>query len=511
MAGKTPKKKKDKSVELAAQAGAAFEVVQRYGTAEKGHIVAYSGLDNETGKQLKRGLKKIAQSKVNPDYKEQNIKQQSGFAAEDKYVARQNAEKIISGESERVIRTDDLGRVNDPLYDHVLLSGDGMEILGSGEQMKFVGGSPKECLNKLASEKFQKYLDADATITVPSDFYDGIHKEADKKIASLSRQLEHARKSGRGDLEESLQQRIDKFQKIKSSVKDSGTTNADAIEARLHPKLSTAKDMARLSHRAGIEQAKIGALVGGGISLVRNTVAVVKGTIKPKDAARNFVADTGSGAIAGYTTAFAGSAIKAAMQNARNSYIRSLSRTNVPAAIVTCTVDVGKSLSSYLKGEISGVGFLRELGEKGTGHLAAAVFASAGQVLIPIPVVGAMVGSMIGYSLSSTYYKELMQALDDAALAHEQRLAIEAECNEACRMIKAYRADFDLAAHHYFKSHMDVFSKALKGMDEALLEGDINLFISSANSITKKLGHETQFDNFGEFQERMASSPCFTM
>ena len=43
---------------------------------------------------MQKGLKKIAKSNVNPNYKTQNIKQQAGFAAEVKYTARQNAEKL---------------------------------------------------------------------------------------------------------------------------------------------------------------------------------------------------------------------------------------------------------------------------------------------------------------------------------------------------------------------------------------------------------------------------------
>ena len=74
MPNNSSKKKKQDSIDLAAQAGAASEIVNRYGSAEKGHFVAYSGKDNEAGKELKRGLKKIAKSKVNPDYAEQNIK-----------------------------------------------------------------------------------------------------------------------------------------------------------------------------------------------------------------------------------------------------------------------------------------------------------------------------------------------------------------------------------------------------------------------------------------------------
>ena len=58
----------------AVQSGAAAEVVQRYGSAVKEHFVAFSGADNETGERLKKGLKDIAGSKVNPKYEAQNLK-----------------------------------------------------------------------------------------------------------------------------------------------------------------------------------------------------------------------------------------------------------------------------------------------------------------------------------------------------------------------------------------------------------------------------------------------------
>ena len=57
------KKSKSESIELAAQSGTAHEVVGRYGDAVKQHYVAYSGKDNEAGKTLKRGLKKLQRVK----------------------------------------------------------------------------------------------------------------------------------------------------------------------------------------------------------------------------------------------------------------------------------------------------------------------------------------------------------------------------------------------------------------------------------------------------------------
>ena len=137
-------KRKQKDILNAGVAGATYETIQRLGDAAKQHYVAYSGVDNESGKALVKGLKQIANEKINPDYKFQNIHQQAGFAAEVKEVARSNAERIIKGDSTRKIRTDDLGRVNDPLYDTVNIDADGNILDGSGTQMKFLGASEKD-------------------------------------------------------------------------------------------------------------------------------------------------------------------------------------------------------------------------------------------------------------------------------------------------------------------------------------------------------------------------------
>ena len=158
------KKNKDgfvEGLERAALEGAAAETVQRFGTAAKQHYVAYSGVDNEAGKELSRGLKSISESKVNKDFYEQNIKQQAGFSAEVKSTARDNANRVVNRNPTRKVRTDDLGHVNHPLYDHVEIDVTGKIMEGSGSQMKFVGDTPDELLTKLNGKKFQKYIDAD--------------------------------------------------------------------------------------------------------------------------------------------------------------------------------------------------------------------------------------------------------------------------------------------------------------------------------------------------------------
>ena len=164
-------------IAAAGLSGAATDVVSRYGSGVKEHFVAYSGIDNETGQTLKRGLRQISRSKVNPDFKDSNLKQQAGFAAEVKEVARRRAEEAISGKKPKTVRTDDLpGHVNDPLFDITckIDKTTGNPIPGASVQMKFVGSSPEAAVGKMLGKDYQKYIDNDCKMLVPSDFYDGM-------------------------------------------------------------------------------------------------------------------------------------------------------------------------------------------------------------------------------------------------------------------------------------------------------------------------------------------------
>ena len=48
------------------------------------------------------------------------------------------------------------------------------------------------------------------------------------------------------------------------------------MEARKNPRLSTAKDIHRLSHDAGVNAAKYGAGIGGTISGLQNAICVLQ-------------------------------------------------------------------------------------------------------------------------------------------------------------------------------------------------------------------------------------------
>ena len=496
----------------AAIVGGTYQTTQKYGDAVKQHFVAYSGRDNETGINLVKGLKDIAEGKINPDYEFQNISQQSGFAAEVKEVARSNAEAIINDDSTRKIRTDDLGRINDQLYDTLTIDKNGNIIDGTGEQIKFLGsskddtkglGNAKRAFDKLSSKEFKKYLDNDAKIVVPPEQYQGILQEADAEINKLSSQLDRLKNSEKTEEFTKIENRIKDLKKLKENLKKASLTTEEAREARLSPKLSTAKDVLKLSHRAGLDAAQTASLIGGSVSIVKNITAVFKNEKNTGEAVRDVALDTGRAGALGYGTGFDGSIIKGAMQNSESTYIRALSKTNIAGTTVNIAITSTRILTNYFNGKIDGVQCLEMLGQEGVGMVASAMFATIGQIAIPIPVVGGLIGGMIGYALSSASYGLLLNALKEKEIAHKERMYIESVCAEHIKMIREYRLEIEKIINQYLSNKLEVFNKAFTGIKNALEIGDIDLFIENTNRITENFGGKPAFSTIDEFDEIM--------
>ncbi|MDY3690413.1 MAG: hypothetical protein SO072_00420 [Dysosmobacter sp.] len=485
-------------------AGASIESAHRYGAAIKEHIVAYTGQDNEIGKQLEKSLKSISKERVNPEYRHQNLKQQAGFTAEVKETANVNAEKIIHGDTSRKIRTDDLGRVNDPLFDHVEIDASGNIIAGSGAQMKFVESSPQEAFNKLTSKKFAKYLENDAKIEVPSDYYDGILQEANNKIAKIQKQIEVQRLRGNSEQVEALSKKIDDCKKLKRNLRKSTVSNDEAMFARLHPGLSTAQSVTNIAHRAGMETAKYGAAIGGSVSIVQNLIALANGDENLDDAALGIAKDTATATAVAYSTGFAGSVIKGSMQNAKSKYISALAETSFPTLIVTTGLEVTHVLQSYFRGEINETQVVEQLGEKGVSSLAASYGAVVGTAVLP--GVGTVVGSIVGYMMSSLIYGSCLQIMQEADMAYDNYLATKEMCEAAREAMHQQRIRFENQSNNVLIQRQKVFDSAMISLMNELENTDTTHFTTALSAIANEFGKELQFRNRAEFDAFMNDS-----
>ena len=247
-------------------------------------------------------------------------------------------------------------------------------------------------------------------------------------------------------------------------------------------------------------------MIGGGISTIQNIVSIIKDEITVDEAISNISKDTVKGTSLSYASGLVGAALKGAMQNSNNTYIQTLSKSNLPTYIVTTVLEVGKTISKFAQYEIDVTECLTELGEKGTGITASSIGAIIGETVIPIKIVGGLIGSMIGYSLSAAFYNDLVHSLRNAKIAREERIQIEYECNEAILAMRKYRIQIKTLVKDYMCEHISVFDSAFSEMEKGIEADNINEFIGGANIITEQLGGMPFFKTQQELDAMMNST-----
>ena len=288
-----------------------------------------------------------------------------------------------------------------------------------------------------------------------------------------------------------------------------GREAKSAVDRRL--RTESFKNAVSTFHDAGMH----GAINSGASALtmagVYNVVAVLKGEKDAGEAVVDTLKAGGAGAATGYAMSGGLTLLSQKLSTSTSELMRTIGSSGLPGQIVTAVMVVGGTLKRYASGEIDTEEFIIELGDKGAGFAAGSYGFAIGQAMIPIPVVGGLIGSMVGYALSGAVYGKLREALTGDKLAREERLRIERECAEAIAKIREYRAQMEEMISRYLVSHIKTFREAFNAMGEALSLGDADKFITGANMITKKLGGHVQFEDMRGFDALMMSEEAFVL
>ncbi len=510
------KKQKYSNITDAAIMGSIGEESALYASANREHL---SVLDK---------LEEISKRKINPNYINQNINQQAGYSAEIKEQAHVNANNILAGKRERVHQYDDLSSEKKPqvkklfpnyatpsknheIVDYVSVDEKGNVIPGTLTQSKFVGRNGEECFKKLLSKDYEKYFENGAKMKIARNHYGDFQRAVNTRIKSLESQI--AKQKGLGDFQKAahLEEKLQKCKTIKAHTRPASITKEEAIEARLNPKLSTAKDVANLSHQAGMNAAQTGALIGGSVSLATNVWECVVNGKDPIKALKHTTIATLKGGALSYGSAFASSSLGGWMQSSANKVIQSLGKGSVPAMIVGAVVANVTIFTRYFSGKIDEAELLKQLGKANTTLISSGAMAFAGQVLIPIPVVGALIGSFVGAVLSETCFNALLKAREEAKLARQRRIEIEKECREIIKHLEAYQNHFKEVFEQYFHETTKFFNQSSDELERALYAGDADLAIAVNNKPREWLGQKALFDNSKEGWELITSNKDIRM
>ncbi|MGL2426561.1 hypothetical protein ACOWMO_05305 [Helicobacter pylori] len=244
-----------------------------------------------------------------------------------------------------------------------------------------------------------------------------------------------------------------------------------------------------------------GALIGGVVSLATNVYECVANGKDPIKALKHTAIATLKGGVLSYGSAFASSSLGGWIQSSANKFVQSLGKSSAPAMIMGVCVANITILGRYFSGKIDGKELLKQLGKANTTLVSSGAMAVAGQALIPIPVVGVLIGGFVGAALSETFFNILNS--ERVELARQERIKIERECHEIIKLLEIYQNQFKEVFERYFHETTKFFNQNFDELERALYAGDADLAIGVNNKIQERLGQKPLFNNTQEFLELM--------
>lgn len=492
--------------------------MEKHSEAGREFVKALSGYDGATGKHLQKSLSGIAGGKP-------NMAAQRGYAAEVQDVAERNAEEILKGSSTRYSRVDDLPghAVNETPFDIMAISSDGKEITSLGSQMKFNQGNPADVVDRLVGKIFrEKY--PHAQYSVPKDRYDAIKQALSDKAISLEKQLETARRNGYVELADTLEERLDYVERARKNLIPSKVSLEEANLAVTNPNRTTAIQVAHMGHEAGVKYAESAAVIKGSMSFARCVNKVINGEMTAKEAAEEVSFETVKGAVDGYITGQANTAIAAVMKNSSKEVLRKLGNSSAPAQILVFAKSTFRIINDKMEGKItdeecfhnivkSGVGVIGTFKAGAVGGKVGKKIGSriGGKIGAVGGVAGAVIGSVVAGVVIDSVYDYAVNTLKAPGIARRERLLMEQECEQLHCELEQYRENFRNTYMANTKELAGVFGDSLHTMAIALKMNDADSFILGANTITKALGGTTQFDTVDEFEAFLASKDAFDL
>ena len=266
-------------------------------------------------------------------------------------------------------------------------------------------------------------------------------------------------------------------------------------------RLTTAKNIIHTGHEAGKTAAKSSGQMAAAMSSINNIVAVINGEKDTAEALADTAKDTGKAVVTSYAMGNGLTTVSHTLSASNSEFLQALSKSNIPGKVITAVMMTGNTLKKFADGEITTNECILELGESGLNFATMGYSMAAGQALIPIPVVGAAVGALVGSVATSKLYHELIDKLKVKQLEHEERMRIFAESEAVAEQCRAFRKELEEYIENYFSDYQHCFDSALDTIKSAFYSGDANGVIAGANQITQKLGGQVKYNTVEEFEQ----------
>lgn len=331
---------------------------------------------------------------------------------------------------------------------------------------------------------------------------------SDENIKVISRKVNNAKRSrtneGLVDDDEYLKDKgITISRKGKEKARQDSKNAKKYIKEKIN--INKAGNIANEFHNAGVSAASAAGSMAAALSTMDNIIAVIKGEKKSSEAVKDVAVDTGMSAASAYVVGGATTVVAHSLSNSSSAFIKTLVRSNVPGKVVSAVIATGDILLSYSKGEISTLECITGLGERGVGIAISGYSMAVGQALIPIPLVGAAVGAMVGTAISGTIGNGLKSALDNANLANEEYEQVRVATDIAIKRMNYEREEFEAATEKLFTERAKLINAGFDQFCSAVLSNNFDMVLSGLDKIASSFGKDIQIHDFKEFDDLMSN------
>jgi len=282
--------------------------------------------------------------------------------------------------------------------------------------------------------------------------------------------------------------------KIKEADRIAGEFEGKAIRAEMH--------------RSGLEAGKTGAAIAAGMSAVDGLWRLAHGEAETGEVAAEIVVNATKGYVVSYATTAISKGVPHALlkTGVSDAAAKMLTKSNAHLAIAAGVVQSGKSVVAYLRGDIDEAKLLSEVSHTAVTGASAFYYGILGQAVIPIPVVGAFVGSTVGYFVGNMLHQSGLISLGETAavqVARERRAHVEAMCMAAIPLIRGHRLELDRLLEQHFAERRQLLSSAFDGLENSLVSWDANAFTSHLEKVNIAFNSALPFRTFDEFDDFM--------
>ncbi|MFZ4859085.1 MAG: hypothetical protein ACOYL3_22130 [Desulfuromonadaceae bacterium] len=208
----------------------------------------------------------------------------------------------------------------------------------------------------------------------------------------------------------------------------------------------------------------------------------------------------------GFVTSSIGTGVGVAAETAG---LGGITRINAHLAIAAAIVQGSKSLCAYLDNRIDAGQMLDEINQTAVHGTASFYYGTVGQTVIPIPVAGALIGSIVGYFVGTILYQSSLLSLGEPVSvrqAQKRRQCVEEICHHAIPLIQLHREELQRVIKENCIGQVALFDAAFQTMDAACAESDQHAYICQLETICSALHAALPFKTFREFDLFMHDS-----